>query len=465
MKTNFRIRILIEFLILVSLAGVTLTHAQGNQDSSIPHHISSLANLPWSTQYVQQELYPLQDVGRYVSMALRPLDDLPVISYYDATNGNLMIAYPVLGHSGNCGSYNNWMCLPLDGDLGDADVGKYASIDLWGETADSWKLGISYYDATAQGLKAIVWTCSYANCNPHIIEIATPVSPSSYHGLSTSIKFNSAGVPTIAYYSEYTLSSDWLMYAYPVDSGGNCGGGDDAYLWQCDGIDYGDRVGQFASLDISWDDIPYIAYYDAGSGDLKYAYHASPSNCGVNNDWICSTINFEGDVGLYTSLKAPQSSGDLLRIAYYDKTDGQLKYYDSAWNVVVVDDMSNSLEPMGVSLTIDNNGYPIIAYQQISSEFSPPALQIARPYLAFNDGSFGNCGNIPPGYQHLYWRCNTLDNGGQYTEEADFASIVIDSRGLVGIAYSEYDSDLNVMSLKFIYQHLLRTFMPITNRH
>jgi hypothetical protein len=169
-------------------------------------------------------------------------------------------------------------------------------------------------------------------------------------------------------------------------------------------------MGQYASLDFSWDDQAYIAYYDAGLGHIKYAYYGGIGNCGQYNQWICTTIDSVGDVGLYASLKAPQYSGDLLRVAYYDPS----------WGPVVVDNMGTSLSPMGISMDIDKDGYPVIAYQQYATEFSPATLRIVRPYLVFNDNSLGNCGDVPPGYLFQYWHCSTLDNSGQYTEEADF---------------------------------------------
>lgn len=466
MKISIRFSVVIIFLILALLMSVSFTRAQGNMDPFPQSQTSSYPNLPWASQYVQQDLSTPLDVGSYVSLALRHVDDYPVMSYYDATNGNLMLAWPVLDHSGNCGTNNNWICGILDdGDSPEDNVGKYTSIDLWGNTANSWKLGVSYYDAWTHSLKAIIWTCSYATCNSDKIIIHRPFwQINTYAGLSTSIKFNSAGVPSIAYYVYDTIASDILYYAYPVPSGGNCGDGDDAYLWQCDIIDYGDLLGQFASFDIGWDGKQYIAYYDGSAGNLKIAIHTGSGNCGPSHDWSCGTLDGAAgpDVGLYASLKAPQFSGDPIRIAYYDKTNGNLKYYDSAGLKMTVDEMGTSLEPMGISMALDDAGLPVIAYQQIASEFSHPVLRIARPYQVFHDNQNGNCGETPPGYEFQIWRCNTIDNAGQHTWEANFASVVVNSLGFIEVAYSEYDDYHDATSLKFIYQTLLFTFMPIT---
>jgi hypothetical protein len=236
-------------------------------------------------------------------------------------------------------------------------------------------------------------------------------------------------------------------------------------LWECDEAYILGGEGKYASLDFSYNDVPYIAFYNAHEGDLIVVYKGGM--CGVELGWSCLNIDgYDGsDVGAFASLIAPQSSSGPIRIAYLDKTLGHLKYYDSSWGRIVVDEMGTSDSPKGISMLIDDNGFPVIAYQYIASEFSPPALRIARPYAAYDDGKYGNCGDIPGGYFVQYWRCLTLDNGGQYSEEADFASLVINSAGMVGIAYSEYDSYYDVTSLKFIYQTLFRTFLPVTTRH
>jgi hypothetical protein len=116
---------------------------------------------------------------------------------------------------------------------------------------------------------------------------------------------------------------------------------------------------------------------------------------------------------------------------------------------------------MAISMRSDNDGYPVIAYQAIASEFSPPELRLARPNEVFGEELIGNCGDPPPGYLFQYWRCMILDNGSQYTDEADYASLVLSSPGMIGIAYTEYDSNFDVTSLKFTYQTYLKSFLPM----
>jgi hypothetical protein len=466
MKSQFRYSMIIVILILVSLMSVGLTQAQGYRDSNAPNPNNAHANLPWSSQYVQQQLDPPRDVGGYVSTAISSFNDFLVMSYYDATNHSLMAATPIAGHAGNCGTSNNWICVTLDSG-GANGVGMYSSIDLWGNSLDNWKMGVSYYDMTNRALKAAIYTCYMGPCAWNIVTVKSPGSPQISTGLYSSFKFDSLGNAAIASFSYNSLNlSSTLIYAHQVPGGGNCGEGGAVGLWACKEFSFGSSEGNYASLDFSYDDVPYIAFYDVHEGDLGVIIITNSGMCGPEIGWECLDLDgWDGtDVGLYPSLIAPQYSGDLYRIAYYDKTNGHLKYYDPSWGPLVVDHMGTSISPMGIAMRIDSDGNPIIAYQQITSEFSPPTLNIARPYLEFSGEPYGNCGDNPPGNLFAYWFCSTLDNGGQYTYEADFAAMVINSYGMVGIAYTEYDSYLDITSLKFIYQHLFHTFMPITTK-
>jgi hypothetical protein len=93
------------------------------------------------------------DVGRYTSVTIGA-DGLPLISYYDATNGDLKVAHC---HDLACTSA---VVTTLDGGGGD-DVGWYTSVTIG---ADGLPL-ISYYDATNEALK--VFHCANAFCTDY----------------------------------------------------------------------------------------------------------------------------------------------------------------------------------------------------------------------------------------------------------------------------------------------------------
>ncbi len=439
--------------------------ASFEQSTQPIENINNNTSLPWVSQYIQQDLVTPLQVGDYMSLAVRNFDDTPMVSYYDATNGDLMLAYPAVANAGNCGSQDRWTCLTLDGVVDALDVGKYTSMDLWGDPAGNWKLGISYYDITDRGLKVMLWTCIGTNCERRTISVYQQAYPPYEIGLGTSLKFTSAGIPLIAFYAFDLISTGSLQIARPVQVDGNCGYGEDLNLWSCEIIDQGVLVGQYPSLDLDYNGIPIIAYYDGGNGDLKLATNTNAGNCGVNNEWQCDIIDGTdgSDVGMYASLVAPKVTDDPLRIAFYDKTNQDLKFYDTTGLKMVVDTMGNSTEPMGISMTLDQAGMPVIAYQQIAFDFSHPILRLARPFQAFNDGQSGDCGEIPPGYPIRLWRCRTLDNASSYSGEANFISMAINSQGFINIAYTENDIG-GAISLKLIQQTLFHTFMPLTTR-
>jgi hypothetical protein len=466
MKTGIRLFTIIIILVLLLVVGVSLTQARHTGNDLLSTITSHPAILPWYGEFV--DISPnLTHVGTFTSLALRPGDDYPMISYYDQTNGALMVAGPTEPGHGSCGENADWNCTTSD-QIG--DVGQYTSIDIWGESLDNMKLGISYFDATNRSLKARIISCVDGDCTGGNVTISSPVYAYMSVGLYTSLKFDPTGTPHIAYQAISDTNYNSLRYASYVGSGGNCGEGTDTGKWQCEIIDFGIGIGQYISLDLTYDGAAYLSYYDAGLGNLKMAYYTgfADPDCFSENGWVCPILDSVGDVGLYTSITAQHTYTDkLYRIAYYDKTNGHLKYYDSEFGPVIVDDMGTSSSPMGVSMDVDNEGFPVIAYQQITSEFSSPTLNIARPFLAFDDDIFGNCGDVPPGYFFQYWRCTILDNAGQNLSEAEFVSVVVNSFGLTQIAYSEfygYDQGENSTSLKFITQRF-QSFLPLLHRH
>jgi len=455
-----RVLIIISLLIIILMLGVNLTRAQQAPNANPPNQINlAQADNPWRTEYVDRSINPPQQVGYFPSLALRTSDDLPYISYYNLTDGDLMIAYRF--PSTSCGL--NWTCDQVNEP--EAVTGQNTSADTWSD-GELWKLGISYYDSSYRSLHMYLLSCDAFGCNSYYITVDTPAIPAEHVGHYTSLKFNPAGTPMIVYHINNYTGPDSLMYAYPVTSGGNCGEGEYFNQWNCLTIDSGEGIGRYASLDLSWNLQPYVAYYDAVNGDLKLAaFVITGGNCGTGNQWVCTVIDGQDgtNVGAYASLKAPGWDGAPLRIAYYDGINHKLKFYNSlAGSPMFVDDMGINELYKGLSLDIDKDGLAVIAYKQLVDGPAQQVLRLARPYLAYNDGSYGNCGDEVSG--HLYWRCSTLDSGSATTRVADFASLAIDSHGLARIAYSELDSEFNIISLKYTYQ-TSTTFLPLLVRH
>jgi len=202
-------------------------------------------------------------------------------------------------------------------------------------------------------------------------------------------------------------------------------------------VDTPGSVGQYTSMAINpSNDTTYISYYDATNKNLRLAMNrgfGSGGNCGPNNSWLCQTIDSGGDVGMYSSIDVNPTTGGI-GIAYYDATNGRLKYVygeicpTCSWSVDVIDTpllFPTDNKGQYASLKYHSNGKPYIAYY-----FEKPGVDALM--LAYYVGSMGNCG---VGSAAGKWKCDTIQTGegvGQY------ASLVLDGAGNRHIAY--YDA-------------------------
>lgn len=78
----------------------------------------------------------------------------------------------------------------------------------------------------------------------------------------------------------------------------------------------------------------YVSYYDATNQELRMARSTTPGagNCGPSDSWNCSTVDTDGNVGMYSSIDVlwvDQSIGfdyNKIGISYYDAINKALKY-------------------------------------------------------------------------------------------------------------------------------------------
>lgn len=115
--------------------------------------------------------------------------------------------------------------------------------------------------------------------------------------------------------------------------------------------------GMWSSIALDANGSPRISFYDPVQQNLTMAFK-------VNNDWQAGPIDFEGDVGLYTSLAFRD---DVWHIAYYDKTNGDLKYAVLTTNSTVTTRVDTEGD-VGkfASLALDAQGRPHIAYHDVT---------------------------------------------------------------------------------------------------
>ncbi len=469
---KLRLSVLVFALILLlSATGLGLADTSRFAEDDGATNPYAVANAPWYVKTVEST----DSVGAHTSIVFDPGSGRPYISYYDATNKDLRMANRTPS-DGNCGPDDTWYCQSVDSE---DDVGEYNSIAVF-RSGSSWKVGIAYYDATNFALKYAVRTCNIF-CIWSISTIVQSFDALNAVGQHASLAFDSTGAAHISYHRIYQFDVDELNYAHYVGSGGNCGVGNAAGKWQCEKVDTGEGMGLFTSLDVNGSDKPRIAYYDAANGDLRYAFGgAVGGNCGTGGSWQCGTVDGDtGDnVGKYASLHIDKGASDNPSIAYYDATNGKLKYAEipgsdancgylfwgvQIWRCEDIDDIGVNLISADLALTVDAAGYPIIAYEDASEDLAPAVLKVARPASAL--GLFvGNCGPTPPGWMFVSWWCEKLDGGdNQYLHEGAYASIAVNPTGLAAIAYSEHDDYNGGYNLKIAFQQL-QTFLPVITR-
>ena len=463
MKVRFCIGIAVMIILLmVGISSVrTLQVNAANVQGGVPGEA-------WVTDYVSTD----PDAGYHTSIALDDDNgDRPWIAYYNTTNGSLMVAHYVGVGNGNCNANDAWICTEVDQVDGESK-GLYTSIAVHPDTnpdpfLSTWKVGVSYYDATYSTLKYAQYRCSFGNCEWTIQTVDSSSGGGDITGKFTSLKFSSDGTANISYNMSDDMGDftwEMLKYAYYVGSGsGDCGDDND---WVCQDIDgafvsYGVNFGAYTSLDLDNEDRVYISYYDGNAGDLKLAYYVGFGGaCGTGGDWECIVID-DGDgdeVGLFSSVHAINDNDDMMSIAYYNQTAGQLMYaYDTpgtgncapsnTWRCMVMDQVGADLTQMSISLAVSETDVPMIAYSDDESEQMPLILKVTSPAPS---EPYANCGG-----EILYsWWCRTVDNANWDLQVADYAGMAIKSNGMAVIAYSEYDSryEEDEMHLKVTYQ-------------
>lgn len=461
MKARFCIGFAILIILLTGVGG----SAQTSQGLAANMH-EAAPRETWVSEYISTD----QDAGSHVSIAFdEDNGNRPWIAYYNQTNHSLMVAHFTGGGNGDCAANDDWVCDEVD----TGGVGQYNSIDVYPDTnpdpfISTWKVGVSYYDEAYKALKYAQLTCHTLICAWTTVTVDSPyepADPADSVGKYSSLEFGSDGTAHISYYRYIQADGYWveqLFYTHNNTSFTNCGEPEDWYCYKIDFKDSSDSVNfaAYTSLDLDYEDNVWISYYDGYTGDLRLAtYVAEGGNCDLFEEWSCWVIDDGGgdDTGLFTSLHAPQRPEEVLEIAYYNKTAGELRYAfylgtsgncgpDTAWQCTTIDSVGADLAQMGLSLWVNDLGSPLIAYMDASDEMAPLGLKVASPaYFQ----SYANCGS---GYYS--WYCREVDNGGATQEEAEFLALGVKPNGLAMIAYSERDTYAypEEYNLKIAYQ-------------
>jgi predicted regulator of Ras-like GTPase activity (Roadblock/LC7/MglB family) len=291
-------------------------------------------------------------VGQYTSIAIRP-NGLAAISFYDATNKNLMLADC---QTLDCGGSTT--TLDQTG-----DVGSHSSIAIG---TDGFPI-ISYFDATNSDLK--VAHCNTSDC-AGIAPDFTAVDQTNSVGSYTSIAIGTDGMPVISYFDPSNFD---LKVAHCTTL--SCSAA------QITAVDSVGGIGFFTSIAIGTDGMPVVSYYDADHAFLKVA-HCSAITCAGTA--TISVVDGSGTVSGVTTSIAIAADGFPM-ISYREgssRTPVLLAHcttIDCSGTAVITSfDGSNTAtsgDYSAVALGVD--GIPIIAYRCQCSTSS--VLKIARP--------------------------------------------------------------------------------------
>ncbi len=340
------------------------------------------------------------DIGRYASMALR--GPIAYLAAYNNDYGDLMI-----GHISPPGVVNNWEYVdgvpeltapdnPLSqvragiSDKGD-DVGQYTSLAI----TPAGDPAVAYYDATHGALKfasfgAVRW-------HTHIIDKGAGMvgKGGDEIGRFASLTLAKDGLPGIAYYAQVAQGKSGKREGQLRFAQSKVADPQSAADWTITVVDalkipdpgmdpppLPEGVGLFPATGRKADGGAVIAYYDRTDGELRYVEYDSvghkwglPINLGEGDiDGGLMT----GDVGLYPSMVV---DGQVAHISYVDATHDNLLYINTKdKKIEIVDD---GYRPMDEK-TLDGLDAPV--YHLVGDSSSIQVFQ-NRVMIAYQDST------------------------------------------------------------------------------
>ncbi|MDP3565000.1 MAG: PKD domain-containing protein [Methanoregula sp.] len=219
-----------------------------------------------------------------------------------------------------------------------------------------------------------------------------------------------------------------------------------ALTWDITTVDSTADVGKYSSLTLDKYGIPWISYYDATNGNLKYAF----LNAGGWN--IDTADNSASDVGQYSSLRIRSGPLDTITISYYDKTNGVLKLaYNSGsgWNTATVDTVGDVGKGTSIAVGSSPNPPRISYYDTTSStlkyanySYSSGTASLATLGSSAGGGGGGGAftslapdssGNPRISYFGAAGGLQYASCDGVCSNPADWSTTTVDSNGLAGV--------------------------------
>ena len=275
------------------------------------------------------------EAGWYTSITIGT-DDFPVISYQDTTNADLKVL-----KCGNAACSSGNTITPVDTT---GNVGRDTSITIG---TDGLPV-VSYYDETNTDLKVL--KCGNAACS--LGNTITPVDTTGHVGRDTSITIGTDGLPIVSYRTIDSFDLKVLKCGDDACSSGN----------KITTVDTEGNVGHFTSITIGTDGLPVVSYHDATNSDLK-VLKCGDTACSSGN--MITAVDTDGNVGFDTSITIGTDS--LPVISYYDLTNRELTVLKCGDTACSSGNMITAVDNTGdvghyTSITIGADGLPVISY-------------------------------------------------------------------------------------------------------
>ncbi len=279
--------------------------------------------------------------GSWTSLALDASGN-PVVSYYDAVDGDLRILHC---NNANCSSGNSITLPDTEG-----DVGTYTSLVL----DSSGNPVVSYYDATNGDLKLM--HCNDPDCAGGDESITSPDqedvngdTTSDDVGRWNSLALDGSGNPVISYRDRTNLDLK-LMHCNDA----NCAGGDESIT----SPDTAGDVGFGTSLALDDAGNPVVSYGHGHPNSVKVLHCANP-NCDPGNvitTFSGGTSNILGS----TSLVLDSSGNPVVSYAFQQPGLMLLHCGDASCSAgnVITDNVFGARFP---SLALDATGNPVVS--------------------------------------------------------------------------------------------------------
>jgi len=333
-------------------------------------------------------------VGEWSSLELDPAGN-PVVSYYDASNGDLKILH--------CNDPN---CVGGDESITSPDttgrVGEFSSLEL---DANGYPV-VAYYDYTNQDLR--VMHCNDPNCEGNDESIVRLDSNNwSYTGWEPSLTLDANGYPVVSY--REVVPGNVLKLIHCNDP--NCEGNDESIT----APDTNGIVGQHSSVTLDANGYPVISYFDSTNIYLK-VMHCNDANCSGGDE----SIEFVDNVLVgYSTTIILDANGNPV-ISYQDLTLNDMKVVHcndpdcSGGDESITSPLTQGRVGGNPSMELDSSGNPVVSFWDASNDHLR-LMQCNDPDCAGGDESIAYA--------------DTTEGTGRYT------SLALDAAGNPVVSY------------------------------